>query len=148
MMRLVVLVTFAVSSLVLASCSPSNGQCQKEFDCKTELKLDLLNDYVDICSAERDGAVNALNKAADKECHDLATAEIALATCESTLSCDDLAKERSGGDTTCKSFQDDLTKKQTAAAAVNGQCTAVVVDGGEGEGEGAAGGEGEGEGGQ
>lgn len=117
----------------IVGCNPAEGVCQKEFDCQTELKLHLEDDYVAVCAAEKEGVNNALRKNAERECKDLADAQVTLATCESTLSCADIAKDRSGGDTLCKSSFDDLVKKTVAAGT---KCDAIVDGGGEGEGEG------------
>ena len=140
-MRFVVLFALVAAA---ASCNPAQGLCQKQFDCKDKLKLDLQDDYVAVCAAEFEGANNALRQNAEKECKDLADAEVTTAVCLSSLSCDDLVKAATpGGDTICKDAQKDLSDKLKAADG-GAKCDGIA-DAGEGEGEGAAG-EGEGEG--
>jgi hypothetical protein len=136
----IIVCSFVLAGTVaLGSCSPGGGACQKEFDCKTQLKEDLEDDYVAVCSAEYDGFQNARRANAEKECKDLATAQDALSACEGQLSCDDLVKSRARGDTLCKTFGTDFDKALKAADG-GAKCTGVsegVLGGGEGEGEGA-----------
>ena len=144
----VVLLSVPFVALLAASCNPAQGACQKTFDCQDQLGLKLEDDFVGVCTAEFEGENNALRQNAEKQCKDLADAEVAVATCEGGLGCDDLKKARNGEETLCKKFEDDF---QTALDATHGRadCDAVEDAGGEGEGAGGAGeGEGEGEGAQ
>ena len=137
-----VVLSFVPLMFLVAACNPAQGFCQKEFDCKDDLGLDLQDDFVAVCTAELEGENNALRQNAEKPCKDLADAEAAKATCLSTLSCDDLKKAVGGEDTICKSVVDDFDTKLEAA---NGGLDCNGVNEPAAEGEGAAG-EGEGEG--
>ena len=124
---------------VLTSCGFAAGQvCQKEFDCKTELGLNLQDDYVEVCTAEREGADAALRKNAEKECKDLSSAGGTLAACEATLSCADLVKSRGAtDDTVCKEPRKSFNDAATAIATGNVSCDGTSPPAaGEGEGEG------------
>jgi hypothetical protein len=144
-MRTFIIAASLALTAAIFGCNPAEGLCQKQFDCHEQLGLNLEDDYVEVCAAELEGQNNALRKNAEKECKDLADAQVALATCLSTLSCDDLKKAQDGGDTLCKDVQKDFSDKNTAAD--NGaKCDGIDDDAGEGEGEGAGEGEGEGAG--
>ena len=133
----------AATALGSVSCNPAESICQKEYDCQEELGMSLEDDYVDVCAAARGGANNALRQNAEQECEDLANAQLAVVTCESALSCEDLAASRATpltDDDKCKDLRQGAVDALEAAEG-GATCDGVDHDPAEGEGEG----EGEGE---
>ena len=133
----------AATALGSVSCNPAESICQKEYDCQEELGMSLEDDYVDVCAASHGGQNNALRQNAEQECEDLANALLAVVTCESALSCEDLAASRGApltDDDKCKDLRQGAVDALEAADA-GAACDGVDHDAAEGEGEG----EGEGE---
>jgi hypothetical protein len=135
-MRTPLLVCAGLVVVVSSSCSPIEGLCQKEYDCRDELGIPFEDDYPAVCKAAGEGAQAALRANAEQQCEDLANAELALAACLQVLSCEDFANFRSGNSGEhCKDLLDDRNAKAEAAGA---RCDAIgEAGGGEGEGEGA-----------
>ncbi len=137
-MRLALFVA-VVPAFFVASCSPVGpALCEKEFDCQTELEVSLEDDYKEVCGAAAEGQQNALRKNAEKQCEDLANANVALAGCELTLDCAQLAAERKGEGEDCQKFVDDVAAALDASnngADCDGIAAVEDDAGGEGEGE-------------
>ena len=122
----------------LGGCNPAEGLCQKEYDCQEELGLSLEDDYVAVCAAGHEGANRALRANAEKECEDLANAQVALAGCESVLDCETLAKSRGApltDDDSCKDLRQSLVDALGEAEG-GAACDGVDDVAAEGEGEG------------
>ncbi|MBI1947748.1 MAG: hypothetical protein HYS27_18815 [Deltaproteobacteria bacterium] len=143
MNRTMMCAALGLTALWCAGCNPAESICQKEYDCQDELGLTLEDDYVDVCAASRAGANNALRQSAEQECEDLANAQLAVATCESALSCEDLAASRAAMLDEADKCKDLRQGAVDAAEAADGgaTCDGIGDPPAEGEGEG----EGEGE---
>jgi hypothetical protein len=92
---------------LIQACSAYDGLCQKE------LKLNLDDDFVDICAAQASGSEAVLRKSAEPECGKLADARLALVACQSVLGCEDFAnsvQEAGSDDDKCKDFSKGLTE--------------------------------------
>ena len=103
---------------LIQACSAYDGLCKKQFECQEELKLNLDDDFVDICAAQASGSEAVLRKSAEPECGKLADARLALVACQSVLGCEDFAKsvqEAGSDDDKCKDFSKGLTEAVEAA---------------------------------
>jgi hypothetical protein len=111
----------AALAIAVSGCNPAANFCQKEYDCRDELKRDLEDDYPDVCAAQLEGQNNALRQNAEQECEDLANAQATYVTCLGNLSCDDLkkaeSKEPGKGGTACDEPGKDLVTKTKDAGA-------------------------------
>lgn len=138
-MRLTVVSLALVVPALLTSCT-SGSLCEKEYDCQEELGRNLDDDYPAVCAAIVDGQQNALRKNAEKECEDLANANVALTGCLNTLDCDKLAAFAKGEGDDCEDFKkrvDDALEATDGGATCTGEAAVEEEeeDGGEGEGE-------------
>jgi hypothetical protein len=75
----------AVVLLITSGCT-SQALCEKDAECRDDPPGD---DYVRICTIQRDGNIRALRANKEEECQMLADAQIALDACRAQLDCDD-----------------------------------------------------------
>src|SRR5690349_13190742 len=122
MMKMTWRLALAVSAFgALTACNPAANLCQKEYDCKDELKRGLEDDYPEVCAAGREGQNRALRENSEQECEDLANAQATYVTCLGNLSCEDLKKAEEHplgeGETVCDEPGKELEKKTEDAGA-------------------------------
>lgn len=132
-MNRIALAFAAGSFFALSACNAFEGSCQKQFECQDELGQSLEDDFVQVCSKTNDGLNQALRANAEKECTDLANAQVALAACLSLLDCETLKKSVDGEDDPCAAVRETVTD---ALTATNGgaDCDGIADDQpGEGE---------------
>jgi hypothetical protein len=130
-MNIVSLALAAAALCSVVACNTFEGVCAKEFECQDELGKNLQDDFVKVCAKGADGANQALRENAEKECTDLANAQVALAVCESALDCATLAKARDNpgneSDDACAIVRKGVTDSLEATS--NGaDCTGIEAD--------------------
>ena len=85
-LRLALSASFAGS---FAGCSVGTALCQKEEECADDNKGD---EFVQICTIQYDGAIQALRTNKEGECQSLADAQLAFDACRAALDCDDFTE--------------------------------------------------------
>ncbi len=78
----------------LVGCSVGQVLCQKQEECSNDAKG---KEFVEVCSIQYDGSINALRANKETSCQDLANAQLALDACRAALDCDDFNESDLGG---------------------------------------------------